>query len=246
MAGVTMPNPRADQIQLQSASFEDPKHALDREDDLQTNEDFNRTYQIEAIIHSISESSTDEYTVDLYEEGFTLPSGEDGSITRPEIVAHATHNEDWFVVGDKVRVRLMPDHTAWIVHDSRPQLAIVVEPDEGESAEGNKYILSMARYWDTGTGDTVDLDEYDSDSINYLRFKAENLSEKVANSHGLAVGTPVIVEWNWNLHDPIPVKRYFFTTGGSGLPPGTGRYKVLMLLDDLNPGTPGWDRERFD
>lgn len=29
------------------------------------------------------------------------------------------------------------------------------------------------------------------------------------------------------------------------LPTGTGLYKVLMLIDALNPGTPGWDFPRF-
>lgn len=31
----------------------------------------------------------------------------------------------------------------------------------------------------------------------------------------------------------------------TALPPGAGRYKVLMILDDLNPGTVGWDFPRF-
>lgn len=30
-----------------------------------------------------------------------------------------------------------------------------------------------------------------------------------------------------------------------GIPPGTGRYKVLQIIDDLNPGGIGWDVERF-
>lgn len=29
------------------------------------------------------------------------------------------------------------------------------------------------------------------------------------------------------------------------LPPGTGRWKCLMLIDDLDPGTVAWDRPRF-
>lgn len=33
--------------------------------------------------------------------------------------------------------------------------------------------------------------------------------------------------------------------GGSSLPTGTGKYKVLMLVDTLDPGTPGWDYPRF-
>jgi hypothetical protein len=30
-----------------------------------------------------------------------------------------------------------------------------------------------------------------------------------------------------------------------GIPPGTGRYKVLQLIDDNSPGNIGWDQERF-
>lgn len=39
-----------------------------------------------------------------------------------------------------------------------------------------------------------------------------------------------------------------FATGGGGgdeLPKGTGRGKVLQLMDDLDPGTVGWDYEHF-
>lgn len=39
----------------------------------------------------------------------------------------------------------------------------------------------------------------------------------------------------------IPVR---FPSGGGGgevLPPGKGIYKVLQFIDDLDPGTPGWD-----
>lgn len=36
----------------------------------------------------------------------------------------------------------------------------------------------------------------------------------------------------------------YVTGGGSSLPTGTGQYKVLMLVDNLNPGTPGWDWPR--
>lgn len=31
----------------------------------------------------------------------------------------------------------------------------------------------------------------------------------------------------------------------TNLPQGTGIYKVLMLVDDLNPGTMGWEYPRF-
>jgi hypothetical protein len=31
----------------------------------------------------------------------------------------------------------------------------------------------------------------------------------------------------------------------SPLPAGTGKYKVLQLIDNANPGTPGWDFVRF-
>lgn len=37
---------------------------------------------------------------------------------------------------------------------------------------------------------------------------------------------------------PLPPK-------GGGLPTGTGRGKVLQFLDDLDPGTPGWDYPTF-
>lgn len=33
--------------------------------------------------------------------------------------------------------------------------------------------------------------------------------------------------------------------GGGGLPPGTGEGKALFLLDNLSPGTPGWDNWKF-
>lgn len=33
--------------------------------------------------------------------------------------------------------------------------------------------------------------------------------------------------------------------GGDPLPKGTGKYKVLMLIDDLDPATPDWDFPRF-
>jgi len=32
---------------------------------------------------------------------------------------------------------------------------------------------------------------------------------------------------------------------GGSIPPGQGRFKSLQLMDDLNPGTPGWDYRRF-
>ena len=34
--------------------------------------------------------------------------------------------------------------------------------------------------------------------------------------------------------------------GGLSLPKGKGKYKVLMLIDDLDPATPDWDHIRFD
>ena len=37
-----------------------------------------------------------------------------------------------------------------------------------------------------------------------------------------------------------PIKRRRTT-----FPPGTGRYKVLQILDDQSPGGIGWDYERF-
>jgi hypothetical protein len=44
-----------------------------------------------------------------------------------------------------------------------------------------------------------------------------------------------------------PAKDVQWTELGAGgtIPPGTGRGKVFQLLDDLNPGTPGWDYVRF-
>jgi len=44
-----------------------------------------------------------------------------------------------------------------------------------------------------------------------------------------------------------PAKPVQWTELGAGdkIPPGTGRYKVFQILDDDDPGTPGWDYERF-
>ena len=39
--------------------------------------------------------------------------------------------------------------------------------------------------------------------------------------------------------------RDVWTCGGQGLPPGKGIYKVLMLIDDEDPGTAAWDYPRF-
>jgi hypothetical protein len=44
----------------------------------------------------------------------------------------------------------------------------------------------------------------------------------------------------------LPVRFAVGGTGGSSdLPPGTGRYKVLMLIDDLDPANVDWDWPRF-
>jgi hypothetical protein len=63
-----------------------------------------------------------------------------------------------------------------------------------------------------------------SEQIEQLRAEVDDLRRQLGN---------------------IPVR--FGGAGGSGdsLPQGTGKYKVLMLIDDLNPGTPQWDYPRF-
>jgi hypothetical protein len=66
-----------------------------------------------------------------------------------------------------------------------------------------------------------------------------------SGSHQLATDGSAYVEGRLV---PIPTARGGLpmvvqcNPGSPGsLPPGTGKYKVLQLIDDKNPGTPGWD-----
>jgi hypothetical protein len=72
-----------------------------------------------------------------------------------------------------------------------------------------------------------------------------NFSEFSSMTHGLPVDGSQIFEcfgW-WDAGSPN--RKHYFFVAASGIPAGTGRYKVLMLIDALNPGTPGWDYPRF-
>lgn len=78
----------------------------------------------------------------------------------------------------------------------------------------------------------------------------ENIAENgaAAGSHALSPGANTfVIGWLTGRFASDASNRPIYTTqqGSGALPPGTGQYKVLMLLDNLNPGTPGWDYVRF-
>lgn len=229
-----MSNPHVDKIQKREINLETGSFPYDRKDDSNQLEDFDRSFEIDAIIKSLNSDSTDAYVVDLYEKGFAEDK------TREDVVAHAMHTGDWFFEKDRIRVRLMPDHTAWIVHDPTPQLAITVAsgPDGEEERDDNYYYVSLSRIWNTGAGVApYDIHAYDGAKAKIVL--AENISEHLSGNHTVPIGTPVVLQWDWDRSNPIPKRRYFFQSGGSALPPPRLQFMVLQLMDGA--GAVDWD-----
>lgn len=114
-----------------------------------------------------------------------------------------------------------------------------------------------ARYWVKkqavlgGDPDAVvdledDTTESDEGDINPTTVPATNMGEWAPDggTHSQSTDGTVLVEvfaW-WDVGDPQN-KRYFFMA--FKMPQGTGIYKVLMLIDDLDPGTAAFEYSRF-
>jgi hypothetical protein len=79
----------------------------------------------------------------------------------------------------------------------------------------------------TATGDT--LADVDDGSAADLKTGASGAAKILWKESGTGAG-----KW-----------AYIRIGGGGVLTPGTGKYKVLQLIDTANPGTPGWDWLRF-
>lgn len=77
----------------------------------------------------------------------------------------------------------------------------------------------------------------------------ENISENqaTAGTHALSPGANTfVIGWLTGRFASDAANRPIYTTQqAGGLPQSTGIYKVLMLIDNSNPGTPGWDYPSF-
>lgn len=65
------------------------------------------------------------------------------------------------------------------------------------------------------------------------------LMDIIASQANLTVTPPL------TLNDGPAGRVLSVLASSSTLPAGTGKYKVLQLIDNLNPGTAGWDYVRF-
>lgn len=226
-------NPFAEKILTRDVNVEDASNPYDEKDATIHKMDYARSRSVPAIVTEISEDYSDRWTIDLYERGYVFPNGTNGPVTRSNVIAHSLHNEDRFEVGDKVEVHLMPDSSAWIVHEKETLLGTIMDkgPNDEDNFTNQKYWVGISRIWNRDTTD-IDIHEYPDDapdtnpddpegtatppiggpttpSVNYQIVEAENLAEYGAQSHNLKPQTPVVLEWAWDLQDP-PQKRYFF------------------------------------
>ena len=114
-------------------------------------------------------------------------------------------------------------------------------PDSEADYTDNRYWFK-AQVISNDSDDDTDAATFEDATGDFaLIGTATNLGE-TSSTHNLAMGSNVQVWWEFDQSDPTLIRCIISV---AALPAGSGKYKVLQLIDDLSPGTPGWDWPRF-
>lgn len=180
----------------------------------------------DAIIKTVDTSQADKYTIDLYESGFGLVA------TKLGLTAYVLDNTEEYDVGYPCKVVLK---------------------------DNNAYIITGDYQWffkPKTPVSTTDVNKLEGFPCTIAGVTVATTSIFLNWTFPYAYGTwtnPSTTQtvWTWKRY-PKPLQCTGFKAAGvihysvMGVPAGTGKYKVLQILDDNSPaGTIGWDYERF-
>lgn len=114
-----MSNP-ADDVERAVANPQDAKRRLDAHDSVELLRYLHRQERYDGKIATVSKQYTDEYTVDVYESGFTQGDGSDSEPTRRGITCHSVDITEFLEVGCRVKIQILEDNTGIILPSQLP------------------------------------------------------------------------------------------------------------------------------
>lgn len=244
-------NTTYDDMQPYSAEILEAKVRQDAHDSSNMERTFLNRYKYDAIVAKLGPTN-DSYIVDIFENGYLAQR------TRAGIVAYVTHVKDFYIVDERLRVHMMSDNTALIVHEEPEVFGRIVqggprgEPDF--ASDDPRYWVTFSHISNTDLPPSILTIIRDSVTVPAINLMEMNgASPSLQSTHNLPAGTLVKMKWGWDNYTPLPNRRWVIETfalsigdfcdqrevaGSPGVPDvyrdHKGRNQLSFHVDDFN------------